>query len=155
LEDIMRNTIGQLCNRAVVTIGVNATVAEAATLMREHHIGALVVAEEKSGGPAPIGMLTDRDIVVEVVAGGLAPQTLKVGEIVQRAVFSVSEDEGSEEAIRLMAIKGVRRMAVVDSDGRLVGIVTLDDVLRHVIGSLTALGDLAERERRFEAHTRR
>jgi len=124
-------------------------------LMREHHIGALVVAEDRGGGTAPAGMLTDRDIVVEVVAAGLAPKSIKVGEIVQRAVFSVSEDEGCEDTIRLMAIKGVRRMPVVDSDGRLVGIVTLDDVLRHVIGSLTALGDLAERERRFEAHTRR
>ena len=151
----MRSTIGQLCNRAVVTVGAGATIAEAATLMREHHVGALVVAEDVAGGPAPVGMLTDRDIVVEVVAAGLSPQTIKVGEIVQRAVFSVAEDEGSEDTIRLMAIKGVRRMPVVDSGGRLVGIVTLDDILRHLIGSLTALGDLAERERRFEAHTRR
>jgi len=151
----MRSTIGQLCNRAVVTVGAGATIAEAATLMREHHVGALVVAEDVAGGPAPVGMLTDRDIVVEVVAAGLSPQTIKVGEIVQRAVFSVAEDEGSEDTIRLMAINGVRRMPVVDSAGRLVGIVTLDDILRHLIGSLTALGDLAERERRFEAHTRR
>jgi len=151
----MRSTIGQLCNRAVVTVGADATVAEAATLMREHHVGALVVVENVAGGPAPVGMITDRDIVVEVVAAGLSPQAIKVGEIVQRAVFSVAEDEGSEDTIRLMAIKGVRRMPVVDSGGRLVGIVTLDDILRHLIGSLTALGDLAERERRFEAHTRR
>ena len=151
----MRNTIGQLCNRGVITIGAGATIAEAATLMREHHIGALVVAEDGPGGRVPVGMLTDRDIVVEVVAAGLAPPSIKVGEVVQRAVFSVSEDEGSEDTIRLMAIKGVRRMPVIDSGGRLVGIVTLDDILRHVIGSLTALGDLAERERRFEAHTRR
>jgi CBS domain-containing protein len=147
----MEERIGNSCVRDVITVTSDATVAEAAALMRQHHIGALVIIAD---GGRPVAILTDRDIVIEVVAAGLAPQTVKVSEIVQRALTPVSEEASFTETVRLMTVNGVRRMPVVDARGRLVGIITLDDILRQLVGPLTAVADLAVRERHYEAVTR-
>lgn len=150
----MRTGIGGFCIRNVVTVPRDATVAEAATLMRRHHIGAVVIVEPAAGGHVPVGMLTDRDIVVEVVAAGLAPETMRVTEVVHRPVVTVAEDAGYAETVRVMSVNGVRRMPVVDGDGRLVGIIAVDDILHQLAGPLFALGDLAARERHYEMGTR-
>jgi CBS domain-containing protein len=147
----MEERIGNCCVRDVTTVASGATVAEASTLMRQKHIGALVIVD--SGGK-PVGMLTDRDIVIEVVATGLAPEAVKVSEIVQRQLVPVSAEATLAEAVRLMSVNGVRRMPVVDAGGRLVGIISLDDVLRHLVGPLVAVADLAARERRYESVAR-
>jgi CBS domain-containing protein len=138
----------------VVTVTRDSSVAEAAALMREHHIGAVVVAESRDLARFPVGMLTDRDIVVEVVAAGLDAKTVRVGEIVQRPVVTVSADASCVDVVREMSIHGVRRMPVVDADGMLAGIVSLDDLLLQLVTPLVAVGDLAFRERRFESNTR-
>ena len=147
----MEERIGNCCVREVITVASEATVADAAALMRQHHIGALVIV---GAGGKPVGMLTDRDIVMEVVAAGLAPQAVKVSEIVQRPLVPVSDAASLAEAVRLMSVNGVRRMPVVDARGGLVGIITLDDILRQLIGPLVAVADLAVRERRYESVTR-
>src|SRR5690348_13149145 len=98
----MSTGIGSFCTRHVTTVGPNATVVEASKAMRQQHIGALVVVDEH-GGKRPIGVVTDRDIVVEVVALGVAPETLKVSEIIQRPLACVDEDAGYAEAVRLMS----------------------------------------------------
>jgi predicted transcriptional regulator len=100
-------------------------------------------------------MLTDRDVAVEVVALGIAPHTLKVSEVVQRPVATVRGDAGYAETVRLMSVNGVRRMPVVDENGSLVGIITVDDILRQLAGPLVALSDLVARERHFEQATRK
>jgi len=150
----MDQRIGNACVRDVVTVRTDSTVAEAASLMRRHHIGAVVIVETGEHGARPVGILTDRDIVVEVVAGGLAPQTLKAMEVVQRSVTTVTKDASCAEIVRLMSINGVRRLPVVDASGALVGIVSLDDILLHLVTPLVAVADLAARERRFETSTR-
>lgn len=147
----MEGRIGNSCVRDVITVTSDATVADAAALMRQHHIGALVIIAD---GGKPVGMLTDRDIVIEVVAAGLAPQTVRVSEIVQRPLTPVSEAAGFTEAVRLMTVNGVRRLPVVDARGRLVGIIALDDILQQLVGPLVAVADLAVRERRYETVTR-
>ena len=151
----MSKGIGSFCTRHVVTVTRDATVVDASKAMREHHIGSVVVVEEHDGRKRPIGVVTDRDIALEVVALAIAPGTLKVGEIIQRPLASVSEDAGYAEAVRLMSVTGVRRMPVVDGAGNLVGIITLDDVLRQLVAPLVALSDLVARERSFETATRR
>jgi CBS domain-containing protein len=151
----METGIGRFCVHNVITVTRETAVVEAAKLMRKHHVGALVVVEPSPDGTVPVGVLTDRDIVVEVVAAGLSPESVKVGEILQRPVVTVAEDAGYAEAVRRMSVNGVRRMPVVDARGTLVGIITIDDILHQLAGPLLALGELAGRGRHYEMETRK
>lgn len=144
-------SVGELCNREVVIAEKILSVTDAARLMRSHHVGDLVVIEEKGGRKHPIGIITDRDIVVEIVAAGVNPDALKVGDIMGPEVATVRESEGLFEALRYMRDKGVRRMPVVDSSGALVGILTLDDLLGLLAEEMTELAKLVSHERQREA----
>jgi predicted transcriptional regulator len=146
--------VGEICNRDVVIAEKALSVVEAAQLMRKHHVGDLVVVEDKGGQKHPVGIVTDRDIVVEVVAAGVNPDALKVGDIMGPEVATVRESEGLFEALRYMRDKGVRRMPVVDSTGVLVGILTLDDLLSLLAEEMTELAKLVSHERQREAVVR-
>jgi CBS domain-containing protein len=146
--------VGEICNRDVVIAEKALSVVDAAQLMRTHHVGDLVVVEEKAGRRHPVGIVTDRDIVVEVVAAGVDPDALTVGDIMGPEVATVHESEGLFEALRYMRDKGVRRMPVVDHEGVLVGILTLDDLLSLLAEELTELAKLVSHERQREATSR-
>lgn len=147
--------IGEICNRNVVTASRDTSVVEAAHLMRHHHIGDLIVVDETDGRHVPVGIVTDRDIVVEVVAPGLDPKAIKLGDLVIGSLLTVEERERSADTIRLMAAGGVRRMPVVNASGDLVGIVTIDDLLPPVATELAQLSQLAARSRTHELQTRK
>jgi CBS domain-containing protein len=146
--------VGEICNREVVITEKTMGVVEAARLMRTQHVGDLVVVEAKEGRKLPLGMVTDRDIVVEVVAAGMNPDALKVGDIMAQEVATVRESEGLFEALRYMRDKGVRRMPVVDGAGGLVGLLTLDDLLSLLAEEMTELAKLVSHERQREAAAR-
>jgi len=146
--------VGEICNREVVVTGKAASVVEAAQLMRTHHVGDLVVVEERNGRNYPAGIVTDRDIVVEVVAAGVNPDALKVGDIMGPEVATVRESEGLFEALRYMREKGVRRMPVVGVAGELLGILTMDDVLALLVEEMTELAKVVSHERQREAVVR-
>jgi len=146
--------VGEICNREVVIAKKALSVVDAAQLMRTHHVGDLVVVEEKDGRKQPVGIVTDRDIVVEVVAAGVDADALKVGDIMGPEVATVRESEGLFEALRYMRDKGVRRMPVVDSTGGLVGILTMDDMLSLLAEEMTELAKLVSHERQREAAVR-
>jgi CBS domain-containing protein len=150
----MDQRVGNLCVQDVVTVQRDTSVAQAAALMRKHHIGAVVMVDERAGARVPAGILTDRDITIEVVAAWLDAAALTVGEIVQRPVATVTPETPCAEVVRQMSLNGVRRLPIVSADGSLAGIVSLDDVLIELVAPLVAVGDLAARERRFEQHTR-
>lgn len=147
--------VGEICNREVVIAERSLSVAEAARLMRTHHVGDLVVVEETGGHRQPVGIVTDRDIVVEVVAAGVNPEALKVGDIMGPDVATVRESEGLFEALRYMRDKGVRRMPVVDAGGGLIGILTLDDLLGLLAEEMSELAKLVSHERQRETAVRR
>jgi len=117
--------IGDVCTKPVVTISAKATVREAARLMREKKVGALVVL----GSATPAGILTDRDIAIGVVADGRDPAGVSVGEVMHRNPAVIRENQGLFDAARIFGDKGVRRLPVVDRRGKLVGIIALDDLL--------------------------
>ena len=146
--------IGEICNREVVVVRAGTSVAGAARLMREHHVGDVVVVHENGGRNEPVGIVTDRDLVVEVMAEGLDPATLTVGEIMGRTLATVKEDTGVFEAIRYMRDSGVRRMPVVDECGGLAGIVSLDDLLELLAEEMMYLSRLTQTEQTKEAGTR-
>ncbi|HKB59082.1 MAG TPA: CBS domain-containing protein [Gallionellaceae bacterium] len=146
--------IGEICNREVVVVEADASVAEAASLMRQFHVGDLVVVRETDGRNEPIGIVTDRDLVLEVLAEELDPGALSVSEIMGAELVKVKEDTGVFEAIRFMREKGVRRMPVVDDSGALAGIVSLDDLLEVLSEELVELSRLTRAEHKREADTR-
>jgi CBS domain-containing protein len=121
---------GEVCNRQVSVAYEHERVDEAAKLMRKHHVGSLVVvAKDNARGIVPVGILTDRDIVVGVLTAGLDYRTVSVGEIMTRDPISVGEDEDVLDALKLMRRRGIRRLPVLTRAGTLAGIVTIDDVL--------------------------
>jgi CBS domain-containing protein len=95
-------TAGELCNREVVIAYRDTRLGEAARLMREHHVGSLVVVVDRLSERVPVGILTDRDIVVAVVAKGLDPRTLTVGDVMAGELLTVREEDGLADALRLM-----------------------------------------------------
>jgi CBS domain-containing protein len=147
--------IGSFCVRDVITVTRHALIVDVAALMRRHHIGAVVIVNGNDASRVPVGIVTDRDIVVEIVAAGLDAGAVKVGELLQRPLTTVREEAGYAETVRVMAINGIRRVPVVDARGNLCGIITLDDILRQLAAPLVALGDISIRERHYEMETRR
>lgn len=147
--------IGEICSREVVFVAMNESVADAARLMREHHVGSLVVASGDAKRRVPVGIVTDRDVAVGVVALGLDPEATTVEAAMQPGLLSVREDEGVGRAVALMKQDGVRRLPVVDASGALVGIVTADDLLDLFAGEISGLAALAPRGERRERERRR
>ncbi len=132
--------IRDVCTKPVVTISARATIQEAARLMRQKKVGALVV----MGSDKPTGILTDRDIAMGVVAEGLDATQIPVGDIMRRNPTVIRDDKGVLDAVKTLGEKGIRRLPVVDKHGKLVGIVALDDLMLllgsemgHVAAALT------------------
>jgi CBS domain-containing protein len=146
--------IGEFCNREVVFASRKTSVPEAAKLMRKHHVGDLVVVTMIDGKQVPVGMVTDRDIVIEIISKSLDFNDFTVGDIMSPNLVTVQNDEGVFEAIRLMRSKGVRRIPVVDKKGALVGIMSADDILDLLAEEMTELAKVAPRERAREAQVR-
>jgi CBS domain-containing protein len=146
--------IGEFCNRDVVFATREMSIPEAAQLMRQHHVGDLVVVDETDGKRLPVGIVTDRDIVIEIIAKSLDFKDFTVGDIMGPQLVSVAEHEGVFETIRLMRVKGIRRIPVVDRGGGLEGIVSADDILDLLAEEMTELAKVAPRERDREAQIR-
>ena len=146
--------LSEICNRSVVVTLAKTSVQEASRLMREHHVGSLVVVEETARGRRPVGLVTDRDVVVEVVAAGVAPVTVTVGEIMGPKLVTARESDEPWDAIRVMRQRGVRRIPVVGDDGLLVGIVTVDDLLETISEQLAGLAKAIATEQSREARSR-
>jgi CBS domain-containing protein len=148
--------VGEICNREVVVAYRDTRLVEAARLMREHHVGSLVIVVERLSERVPVGVITDRDIVVAVVAKELDARALTVGDIINAGgALVVREQDGLPDALRLMREKGVRRVPVVTKSGALAGIVTIDDVLELVAEELQDLVRTVGQERARETRVRR
>jgi CBS-domain-containing membrane protein len=148
-------SIGDLCNRDVAFALRETTIGAAAKLMRHYHVGSLVVIDEKAGRRLPVGIITDRDVVVEVVATELDAGTITVGDIMTPEVVTAPESMGVMESIQLMRVKGVRRLPIVDGSGGLAGIVTVDDLLDMLAEELGELARIVVREQVREAQLRK
>jgi len=133
--------LGKICTRPAVTASAQMTVDQAARAMRTKNVGALVVVN----AGRPVGMLTDRDVAIEVVAKGMDPETARVGDVMNKKPITIREDLGILDAAKVFAKTGVRRLPVVTKSGVLVGVITVDDLimllgteLGHVAGALSA-----------------
>jgi len=148
--------VRDFCSRTVAVIEPGASLREAALLMRNAHVGALVVTERKDGVTRPVGVVTDRDIVVAVVAvPGARPEGIRVRDVMSTQLLLAREEDGLSETVKTMSEYGVRRLPVAAADGSLFGIVTLDDVLRVLGGEIGNLALALSRGREQEAGVRR
>ncbi len=148
-------TVGKICNRDVVFIHKQASIPDAARLMREYHVGDLVVVREKTGGRVPVGIVTDRDIVLEVIAEGVGMDDITVGDIMSNHLVTARESDSLFETIKVMRARGVRRLPVVDGGNELVGILSVDDLIDLFSEHIADLAWLIARERRREEEKRK
>lgn len=146
--------IGEVCNKEIITVQSEDSVLDAAKMMRQNHVGDVLVVENRNGINIPIGIVTDRDLVMEIMAPELDASVITVGDIMAPEFTTVKESAGLFEAIQHMRNMAVRRLPVVDESGQLVGIVTLDDLLVLLADELHALARLVTREQQKEIHTR-
>ena len=146
--------IADICSHDVTCIGTEASVRVAAMDMRRHHVGCLVAIDRRDSERIPRGIITDRDIVVEVVALGVDPESLTVADLMARPPATCNENDKLYDAIDTMRIRGVRRLPVVGVRGQLIGLVTVDDI-RSALGlCLRELNQAGARGRAREGETR-
>jgi len=148
-------SLRDLCNRNVITVLESTPVLEAAGRMRANHVGDLVVVARKAGRTVPVGIVTDRDLAVGVLAKKVSPEHLTAGDIMSLDLVTISEEAGVFDAVRAMKRSGVRRLPVVDPRGGLVGILTADDLLDLLGQELAALAALVRGQRKREKNLRK
>ena len=146
--------IADICTHDVVQIAADASLAEAADTMRRRHVGALVVTEQPNGERVPVGMLTDRDIVLAVVAPGIAPEQLTAADVMTHPLATCREDEELFDAIQTMRERGVRRLPVLDAKGGLAGMVAADDIFSALGTHMRDLGQVLGHEQARETNLR-
>lgn len=144
--------IGQICTSQATHCTRDETVQGAALLMRRQHVGDVIVVDKFDGTSVPVGILTDRDIVVSVIAPGLDPASLQVGDIMSEDLLTARDSDDVYETIEKMRLRGIRRVPVVDSHGSLSGIVSADDLLEFLAEEM---GELSRISPWQQAHERR
>lgn len=146
--------IGEIFSRDVVLAEKKNTAFEAAQRMRHHHVGDLIVVETRDGQRMPVGIVTDRDIVVDVIANDRNVRGVTVEDIMSRELVTAHERDGVFDTIRLMRGSAVRRLPIVNDQNLLVGVVSIDDLLELLALEMTELSRVMPRERAAEAHAR-
>jgi CBS domain-containing protein len=148
--------IRALYNSPVITVKATDELYTATNVMREQHVGYVVVVESVplGGWSRPVGVLTDRDIVVSVLAKGLDPKAVTVGDVMTRQPLVVAEDKSLEFALEEMRRVGVRRVPVVGAAGQLLGLLSLDDAIQHLARQLFEVAGSIRKEIRVEESLR-
>ncbi|HUG25261.1 CBS domain-containing protein [Piscinibacter sp.] len=136
----------EMCTRDVVTCTRETSVVEVARRMRDHHVGDLVVVDTVGDVRTPVGIVTDRDLVVLVLARTVDPETLVAGDVMSEAPVTVLASEPLYDAVCQMRSQGIRRLPVVDARGSLSGILTIDDVMRFLADELAVVSSVAPRQ---------
>lgn len=142
--------VGDICRRDVAIAGKNDSIVRAAQIMRENHVGDVIVVDVAKGLRSPIGILTDRDIVIGAVAKDERLQNLTIGDVMSKELLLASEEDELIFTLKRMRAKGVRRIPVTDSNENLVGILSIDDVLDSITNQLMDIEQLIAKEQSIE-----
>lgn len=146
--------VNECCNSDVVCCDPDTVVQEVAALMRRHHVGSVIVTDAEDRH-VPIGIVTDRDIVVETIAPELDVKTITASDIMSTPIVTVRETEGLPETLHLMRTHKIRRIPVVTEGGALFGIVTVDDVINLLAQELQTITGAIIGQPMLEAQMRR
>jgi CBS domain-containing protein len=130
-------SIESLLRRPVQTLPPDAPCREAAQLLRDEGVGCVVVSEDER----PLGIVTDRDLVVRVMASGLDPDKTPIRDVMSGEPVFLADARGIDQVVATMRQERIRRIPIVDAEGRLEGVVTLDDLLPLLARQF---GELAE-----------
>ena len=144
-------TAGEYCNRTVIITQMDTSIVEAAQLMRQHHVGDLVVVEQQETGAIPVGMITDRDLVIEIIAQEVPVNSVTVKDVMSTDIVTVTEDKTLLDSLNLMQGRGIRRLPVVNKKGVLQGILSADDAIELIAEATSNLARLVKYEISHEA----
>jgi CBS domain-containing protein len=149
-------SVKDYCNREPITVTREFGLLDAAALMRDNHVGCLMVVQRtEHGGRRPIGILTDRDIVVGVLAQtDRQLHLVRVDDVMTPNPAQAKETDDLSDTLMTMRAKGIRRMPVVSAGGDLVGVLSFDDILDYLRDEVNALAGLVSREQRHERQVR-
>lgn len=143
-------TVGHFCNREVVVTGKDSTIVEVAQLMRRLHVGDVVVVDASVGKPRPLGIITDRDLVIELIAAEVDLASVTAGDIMSFELITAKEEDSIWHTLRRMQHCGVRRLPVVNSRNELEGILAIDDVLEILAEEFSLLAKVSSFQLRRE-----
>ncbi len=146
--------IGEICSRNVITATDEASILDVVKKMRKHHIGDVIITKRTDGSEKPIGIITDRDIVIELLAEEVSLDTVDVGDVMSMTLVTAPHDADLFETLRFMGIKGVRRIPVLDDDGGLYGVLSVDDIMRVLTKELTFMAEISSRQIERERSSR-
>jgi predicted transcriptional regulator len=146
--------VGDYCKRAVVAIASSADAAQAAKLMRNQHVGFLVVYREGDELKKPVGVLTDRDLVIGVMARDVDPHAVTVDDVMTRDPLTANDCDELSDMLQAMRFAGFRRVPVLDCRGGLTGIMAIDDAIDVVTGLMCDIAGSIKSEQRQEWRTR-
>jgi CBS domain-containing protein len=145
--------VADLCKRRVVTVAPGDAIQSAIATMRREHVGDVVVVTQGAAGPTPVGILTDRDVIIELLAENIDLDRITVGDCMSEAIITARNDEELLVALQRMAGTGVRRLPIVDASGLLTGILSVDDVIAFIGEATSAVAEIiAEGHSRESSH---
>ncbi|KPJ99753.1 MAG: histidine kinase [Desulfobacterales bacterium SG8_35] len=147
-------TVGKFCNREVIVARKDTTVVEVAKLMRNHHVGDVVIVATSGERTRPIGILTDRDIVIELIACDVPLDSVSAGDVMSYELVTAREEDSIWDTLQLMRVKGIRRMPVVNAADELQGILSIDDLLELFAEELNLLAKVPFRGQSVEGAAR-
>lgn len=148
-------TAAAFCRSQVVTTSGDTGLIEAAALMRDNHVGSLVVTEQNKGRASPVGVVTDRDIVVQIIAFNIPCEDVLVRELISHDFYTVNGQQNIFSVLKYMQQTGVRRLPVVDDLGGLMGIITFDDLVAILAIELADLTQVIKHEQIIEKRMRK
>lgn len=138
----MTTNIGSICRHRIVSVDAASSLVQAAGLMREHHVGTLVITTPTSEGPRVSGIVTDRDLVIDALARDLDSSAVTIGDLASQAIASIGEDDDLSDALAVMQDSGVRRLLVTNDEQQLTGIVSLDDLMGAYASQMDGLAQV-------------
>ena len=146
--------VGEICARRVVTVERRTSIREAVTLMRDEHVGDVVVTEPHPSGEKPVGILTDRDVVLELLARDVDLDAVSCGDVMSYELATVDAEDEILDAIEIMQSRAVRRLPVLGHNGELAGVLSLDDLVAALSEAIGGLWPVVRRQQRLERKRR-
>ncbi len=146
--------VGQYCDKKISTLTQDSSILDAAQVMRKNHVGEVIIVEKKMGKVIPVGLITDRDLVVEILAMEIDIETINLGCIMCIELVTVNYDSSLNKALEIMQHHGIRRAPVVGNKGELIGIINIEAVIKVLSQDMAKILKLFNNERRIEKNLR-